>query len=76
MAAPKTDRDKLMKGVKLIALAFPFIISAPIVLTIAFDPEQGTWWLTVLAVILILSAFFFGGRGLLTIISAFFDRPS
>ena len=76
MGQPKTDRDKLMKGVKLIAFAFPFIFGAPIVLTLAFDPEQGTWWLTVLAAVMILAAFYLGGRGLLTIISSFFDRTS
>ncbi len=65
-----------MKGIKLIALAFPFIFSAPIVLTLALNPEQGTWWLMILAVVLILGAFYLGGRGLLTIISSFFDQSS
>lgn len=74
MAQPKTNREILMKGVKLIALAFPFMIGAPIALTLAFDPEQGSTGLTILAVVLMLSAFYLGGRGLITIISAFFDR--
>lgn len=64
----------LMKGVKFMALAFPFIIGAPIALTLAFDPEQGSTGLIILAVTLMLGAFYLGGRGLISIISAFFDR--
>ncbi len=74
MAQPKTDRDKLMKGVKFVALAFPFIIGAPIALTLAFAPNQESMWLPILAVALMLGAFYFGGRGIMTIIAAFFDR--
>ncbi len=74
MGQPKTNRDKLMQGVKLVALAFPFIIGAPIVLTLAFAPNQEGIWLPILAVIMMLGAFYFGGRGIMTIIGAFFDR--
>jgi hypothetical protein len=72
MEEPKTNKEKLMKGVRFLAIAFPFIFAGPIVLTIAFSRDEP--WLLVLAAALVLTAFYFAIRGLTTVLSAFFDR--
>jgi hypothetical protein len=72
MEQPKTNKEKLMKGVRFLAIAFPFIFAGPIVMTLAFGKDDP--WLLVLAAALVLTAFYFGIRGLTTVLSAFFDR--
>jgi len=67
-----TDRDKLMRGVRFMALSFPFIFAGPALLYIGFTDDKSTWWLFLGGFIAGL-AILFAVRGLLTIVSAFFD---
>jgi hypothetical protein len=67
-----TDRDKLMRGVRFMAISFPFIFAGPALLYIGFNDDKSDWWLFFGGLCAAL-AVLFAVRGLLTIVSAFFD---
>ena len=70
-----TNRDKLQKGLQFIAIGFPFIFLGPILLTWLGIPklqEESYTWLIV-SILFMGAAGFFSVKGLLTILSAFFD---
>lgn len=71
-----TDRDKLMRGVRFLAIAFPFIFLGPTLMFVLGIPEMRSdnyIWL-ILSILVMAVAGFFGVRGLMTILSAFFDN--
>jgi len=70
-----TKREKIMKGINLMAISFPFIFGGPTLYY--FKGAQAIknnepWWL-VISVILMVAAVFFAVKGLRTIVNAFFD---
>jgi hypothetical protein len=70
-----TDRNKLMRGIKLEMLALPLLVLGPVVITIGFKAinlGQGYLWL-ILGIIIATAAVVIGFIGLRTILSAFFD---
>lgn len=71
-----TDKDKLMKGVRFMAVGFPFIFMGPMLLTALGIPamhQENYLWLIV-SILLMLTAVYFCIRGLRTILSALFDK--
>lgn len=71
-----TNKDKLMEGVRFLALGFPFIFMGPALMTWLGIPayRQGNYiWITV-SILLMLAAAYLCVRGLRTVLSAFFDR--
>lgn len=71
-----TDKDKLMRGVRFLFIGFPFIFMGPALLTWAGIPymRAGNYWWFVISIILMIVAGFFGVKGLMTILSSFFDK--
>ncbi len=69
-------KEKLMKGINLMLLSFPFICCGPTLFH--YKGAQALrndepWWL-VLSVSLMLIAVFIAVKGLRTIMAAFFDK--
>lgn len=71
-----TDRDKLLKGVRFIAIGFPFIFMGPILIFTSGIPEyeKGNYGFLILSIVFMLLAGFFCVKGLRTVLSAFFDK--
>jgi len=70
-----TDKDKLAKGVRFMAVAFPFVFMGPVLLTWLGIPQyhKGNYIWLILSIVFMLTAAFFAVKGLRTILSAFFD---
>jgi amino acid transporter len=69
------DKDVLVKGIKYMALAFPFIFATPIVLTASFSKaDEGNYLLLIIALVLMGITFFLAIKGLRTILKAMFDN--
>jgi len=73
-----TDKERLIKGIRFIAIAFPFIFLGPMLLYALGIPawQQGNVWWLILSVALMAVAAYFGVRGLRTILAAFFSNRS
>lgn len=71
-----TDKDKLMRGVRFLAIAFPFIFMGPALITLMGIPyaRQGNYIWFAISVVLMCVAAYLAIRGLKTILSAFFDK--
>lgn len=71
-----TDKDKLMRGVRFLAIGFPFIFMGPMLMTAMGIPysRQGNYIWLVLSILLMCTAAYLAIRGLRTILSAFFDK--
>lgn len=70
-----TDKDKLIKGIRYMAIAFPFIFLGPGLLFLAGIPalrDDNIIWL-VISILLMGVAGFLSVKGLRTILSSFFD---
>ena len=71
-------KEKLMKGINLMALSFPFIFAGPTLYHFKGANalrNNEPWWLLI-SLVLMLVAVFFAVRGLRTIMDAFFDKGS
>ncbi len=70
-----TNRDKLLKGVRFLAVGFPFIFMGPALMTWQGIPQyhNGNYIWLILSIVFMLTAAFFAVRGLRAILSAFFD---
>jgi len=69
-------REKLMKGINQMAIAFPFIFGGPTLFYFKGAPAMQNnqpWWL-LLSVALMGTAVFFAVKGLRTIMDAFFEE--
>ncbi len=71
-----TDKDKLLSGIRFIAIGFPFLFMGPIVLTWVGIPQmhEGNYLWLILSILFMLIAAYFCVRGLRTILAAFFDK--
>ena len=71
-----TDKDKLMRGVRFLAIGFPFIFMGPMLMTAMGIPysREGNWIWFSLSILLMCTAAYLAIRGLRTILSAFFDK--
>ena len=70
-----TNKDKLMKGVKLMAGGIPFIFLGPVILTAKgfSDLEQGNYLWLIVGIIFLLTAMVLCGLGFKNILAAFFS---
>lgn len=70
-----TNKEKLLHGIRFMAIAFPLIFSGPALLTWLGIPamRNGNYWIAAISVLVMLAAAYFAVRGLRTILSAFFD---
>lgn len=71
-----TDKDKLLSGIRFMAIGFPFIFMGPILLTWMGIPKlkEGNYLWISISILLMVIAAYFCVRGLRTILSAFFDQ--
>ena len=71
-----TDKDKLLRGFRFLAVAFPFIFMGPVLLTWQGIPQyrEGNYIWIIISIAFMIVAAFFGVKGLRTILSAFFDK--
>ncbi|PCI36030.1 MAG: hypothetical protein COB60_00535 [Flavobacteriaceae bacterium] len=69
-----TDKILLSKGIKYLAIALPLIIAGPVLITIGFKAlKAGNYsWLTIGCICAILGVAL-GFKGILIIVSSFFD---
>lgn len=72
-----TDKDKLMKGIRWMAVGFPFIFMGPALMFWLGIPgmRNGNYIAFIMSIVLMGLAGFFCVKGLMTILSAFFDGP-
>jgi hypothetical protein len=72
-----TDKDKLMKGIRLMAVGFPFIFMGPALMYWLGIPglRNENYIAFTISIVLMGLAGFFCVKGLRTILSAFFDKP-
>lgn len=71
-----TDKDKLMRGVNLMAWAFPFIFFGPALFFWkgARGWQSGEWWWWVLSLIIMLAAVVLMVKGLRLVLAGFFGK--
>lgn len=70
-----TDKEKMIKGLRFLAVAFPFIFMGPALYFGLGKPamEQGNYLWAGVSVLLMVGAVYFGVRGLRTVLAAFFN---
>jgi hypothetical protein len=70
-----TDKNKLMAGVRFMAIGFPFIFMGPGLMFLVGIPKlrEDIYWPLAISLLLMGTAVYFCLRGLRTILSAFFD---
>ena len=71
-----TDRKELLRGLKYELAAFPFLIAAPILITIGFKAikQQNNFLWLIAGVILAATAIALGFLGIRIILNAFFNK--
>lgn len=71
-----TDKDKLLRGIRFMAIGFPFIFMGPALMTWLGIPayRHGNYIWLVVSILLMIAAAYLCVRGLRTILSAFFDK--
>ncbi|KAB2814865.1 DUF6095 family protein [Phaeocystidibacter luteus] len=71
-----TDKAKLMKGLNILAISFPFYFFGPAFYYWKGAPEmrEGNWIWAAAAIILMFVAIAFTVRALAIILDAFFDK--
>ncbi len=72
------NKDKIVKGLNQLALAFPFFLLGPSFYYWkgAKGIDNGQWWWTAISAALMLTAIFFLVRGLRLTMAGFFDSNS
>ena len=70
-----TDKDKMLKGIRFIAIGLPFVFTGPALLTWAGIPamKHGNYIWISLSILFMIAAAYFCVRGLRTVLSSFFD---
>jgi apolipoprotein N-acyltransferase len=70
-----TDREKFLKGIRFMAVGFPFIFMGPALLTWLGIPayHKGNYVWLAISIVLMLTAAFFCVKGLRTILASLFD---
>lgn len=70
-----TNKEKLMHGVRLLALSFPFILTGPGIYFLAGVPamQQGNYWWAIGSWAMMALAFYFFVKGLRTVLAALFN---
>jgi len=66
------NREKLARGVKFLAFAFPFAVAGPVMLTAGFARTGINLWV-VFGALGMLVALLLGARGIQTLVRGFFD---
>ncbi len=71
-----SDKDKIAKGMRFLAIALPLIFTAPGIFYLAGIPayQKGNYLWLVASIILMLVAVFFMVKGLRTVLAGFFDQ--
>lgn len=70
-----TNKEKLLKGVKLMGGTLLLLITAPIVLNSSFKNQDHPMFIPVLGIgiVLLVAAIYFGFKGIRTLMGAFFN---
>lgn len=69
------NKEQLMKGVKLLAIALPLMILGPVILTIGFRAlNDGIYFWLVVGCVLLLAAILLAFKGIQTILNGLFDQ--
>lgn len=70
-----TNKDVLLKGIKIMSGTLFLLVTAPIIINSSFKNQDHTFFVPVLGlgIILFLGAIYFGFKGIKTLIRALFD---
>lgn len=70
-----TNKEKLLKGVKLMGGTLLLLVTAPLVLNSSFKNQEHSFFIPVLGIgiILFIAAIYFGFKGIKTLMRALFD---
>lgn len=70
-----TNKEKLLKGVKLMGGTLLLLITAPIVLNSSFKNQDNPMFIPVLGIgiVLLVAAIYFGFKGIRTLMGALFN---
>lgn len=70
-----TNKEKLLKGVKLMGGTLLLLITAPIVLNSSFKNQDHPMFILVLGIgiVLLIAAIYFGFKGIRTLMGALFN---
>lgn len=70
-----TNKEKLLKGVKLMGCTLLLLITAPIVLNSSFKNQDHPMFIPVLGIgiVLLVAAIYFGFKGIRTLMGALFN---
>ena len=70
-----TNKEKLLKGVKLMGGTLLLLITAPIVLNSSFKNQDHPMFIPVLGIgiVLLIAAIYFGFKGIRTLMGALFN---
>ena len=70
-----TDKEKLVKGLYILAFSFPFVLAGPSIFAWrgASDLSEGRYLWGIVSIVCMLTAVGTGIFGLKTILAAFFD---
>lgn len=71
-----TNKEKLMKGLNILALSFPFYFFGPAFYYWKGAPamKDGNWWWAAIAIILMFTAVALTIRAIAIVLDAFFDE--
>jgi hypothetical protein len=75
MLTMSKSKDKIVKGVKIMAISLPLMILGPVILTIGFRAvNDGIYIWSVLGTILIIAAIIIAFKGIKTILNGLFEK--
>lgn len=69
-----TNKDKLMRGINIIAFSFPLILLGPALYFWkgAASWQNGQWWWAILSLLIMIAAVYLVVKGLRTILAGLF----
>ena len=70
-----TDKEKLLKGIKLMGATLVLLVTAPLILNSSFKNQDHVYFIPVLVIgiFLLVAAIYFGFRGIKTLMRALFN---
>ncbi len=70
-----SDKNKIVKGIKFLAIALPLMVLGPVILTIGYRAlNDGIYFWIIIGVILILIAVIIAFLGIKTILNGLFEK--
>ncbi len=70
-----TNKEKLLKGIKLMGVTLVLLVTAPIILNSSFKNQDHAYFIPVflIGIILLITAIYFGFKGIKTLMGALFN---